>query len=62
MNPQPDPEIWPVCGECSAPYILRRCHDLFNGISRWLWQTDCKHRKAAAIIHNADGPVPAEPR
>jgi hypothetical protein len=34
------PEAWPECPECEAPYILRKT--IIPG--DWVWQPDCKHK------------------
>ena len=58
---QPDPKIWPICGECKTPYVLRRCMQ-FGFVTRddglkagelhaiWAWQIDCKHKKVDAEL------------
>lgn len=57
---QPTPTVWPRCSECDVDYVLRRCF-VFNGRTGydWLWQRDCKHKKADAAIVDADGLVPS---
>lgn len=49
----PSPQTWPVCSECDTDYVLRRCFVFRDGgiVSEWLWQRDCKHKKAEAKIH-----------
>lgn len=54
LNPQP--ATWPTCGDCGVAYVLRR------GIvvtpkgkrmsldEKWVWQRDCKHKKAEIKI------------
>lgn len=51
----PDPKAWPRCSECKTDYVLRRAIVFVAGRSgsrsmavsnEWLWQIDCKHRKA----------------
>jgi hypothetical protein len=46
---------YPICGECKTPYILRRTYVLAfkkgeRSSNRWLWQRDCKHKKAAPVV------------
>lgn len=52
MNPQPP--IWPECGACRTPYILRRVLTLSNGGEfTWLWVRDCKNarcKKAKPVV------------
>lgn len=48
---QPDPTAWPECAECGVTYVLRRCIVFGDETGyRWLWQRDCKHKKADAVI------------
>lgn len=51
----PDPEAWPRCSECKTDYVLRRAVVFRAGrdgprsmsiANEWVWQRDCKHRKA----------------
>jgi hypothetical protein len=49
LNPQP--KVYPVCSypDCRVPYVLRRAMrlDTTTGLrSEWVWQRDCKHKKA----------------
>lgn len=52
MRLNPQPRVWPRCSECKAAYVLRLGICLSqriasgHGAGRWLWQRDCKHRKA----------------
>lgn len=54
MSAHPEVVAWPVCEEpeCETPYVLRRCLAM-NGNEwkmEWLWQRDCKHKKAGARV------------
>jgi len=43
----PKVRIYPVCSECSAPYVLRHAFAVMNGgTETWAWFRDCKHKKA----------------
>lgn len=51
----PDPKAWPRCSECKTDYVLRRAVVFGTGrdgsrsmsiANEWVWQRDCKHRKA----------------
>lgn len=42
---QPDPKVWPECSECGVAWVLRRAMQFPKGYI-WVWQRDCKHRKA----------------
>ena len=45
-HPKIDAHI--VCSECRAPFVLRRGHSITQGCAVvWVWQRDCKHKKAA---------------
>lgn len=51
-GPMPDPQVWPECSACGAPYVLRRVLNLSGpqaGQHVWLWQRDCRHTSAARI-------------
>ena len=60
----PNPKAWPRCSECEVDYVLRRAVVFGVGrdgprsmtiINEWVWQRDCKHRKAAPeVAHRAD--------
>ena len=59
LNPQPT--SCPYCSECGIDYVLRRAI-VFNAKpgsrsmtihSEWVWQRDCKHRKAAPKMASA---------
>ena len=52
MSITPDPEVWPVCTECHVPAVLRRMMVLGAGSTHWewLWQRDCKHKRANVEI------------
>lgn len=44
----PEVKAYPKCSECGTAFVLRLCFhfgagDLGHG---WLWQRDCKHKKA----------------
>lgn len=60
---QPDPSAWPACGECGVAYVLRRVMRYDTNPPKmfmdWVWQQDCKHRKAAAVVVDASGVVPS---
>lgn len=44
-----------VCSECRAPFVLRRGHSITQGCAVvWVWQRDCKHKKAAPFA--VEGP------
>lgn len=56
MNPQP--KVFPQCSECKTAFVLRRAI-VFSGrnssrpirlTNEWVWQRDCKHRKAAPEV------------
>ena len=55
---QPDPQVWPECSECGFAYVLRRCMRFTIGAGEqannlrleWLWQRDCKHKRANVEI------------
>jgi hypothetical protein len=61
---QPDPKVWPVCGTCDTPFVLKRAFqfgesDLKGG---WFWTKDCAKprstcKKITPVLVNADGPV-----
>ena len=48
----PQVRAYPKCSECGTPFVLRMCfHFGAGGIAHsWLWQRDCKHKKAEAEI------------
>jgi hypothetical protein len=60
----PDPKAWPRCSECKTDYVLRRAIVFKIGRSGsrdksqmmisndWVWQRDCKHRKAHTEVVN----------
>lgn len=59
----PDPEAWPRCSECKIDYVLRRA--VVFGVGRdgsrsmtiatqWVWQRDCKHRRANTEVARRD--------
>ena len=48
----PNPLVYPVCGECETAYVLRRAY-LFGArqvTEEWIWQRDCKHKKAEPTL------------
>lgn len=52
---------YPRCAECETAFVLRRCLSLSRG-AVWLWQRDCKHKKADLEVVAPDGTVrPNEP-
>jgi hypothetical protein len=47
-------KVYPLCSECRAPYVLRHGFNLSNGCKEtWIWQRDCKHKKAAPVTSKA---------
>ena len=54
-NAMPKVKVYPLCSECRAPYVLRRAFVLnigkqeTTGGARWIWQRDCKHKKAVPL-------------
>lgn len=54
-HPQPNPRAWPACSECDVPWVLRRgmTFSATDLAYRWLWQRDCKHKKAP-VVKEAD--------
>lgn len=50
-HPQPNPRCWPECSECGVAYVLRNCVTFGAELKyQWLWQRDCKHKKADGRI------------
>ena len=50
---QPNPQVYPKCSECEAPYVLRMGFDFGAkrpGAATWAWFRDCKHKKAPPVI------------
>lgn len=47
------PAVWPACSECDVAYVLRRMMSIREGWL-WLWQRDCKHKNAEAVVVVAD--------
>lgn len=62
---KPDPNVfnptaWPVCADCETPYVVRRGLVLEEDYSigrsyRWLYQRDCRHKKAPYRMMSANG-------
>lgn len=52
---QPNPTVWPECSECGAAWVLRRAFTLTQG-TMWVWQRDCKHRKAEPRLNTEARP------
>lgn len=52
----PDPQMWPVCPTCHAPWCLRRALSITKGYG-WYWSRDCKHKAVEAVLHDTNGPV-----
>lgn len=45
---------YPICSECKAPWVLRLCFLIMpDGGSQWLWQRDCKHKRAVPVTNSA---------
>ena len=56
-NLNPQPRAWPRCSECKTAYVLRLAL-MFDSRTRtmsseWMWQRDCKHRKAEPEVAGA---------
>lgn len=54
----PEVRAYPVCDalDCDTPYVLRRCWTFgAETQEQWLWQRDCKHKKAGARVESTDG-------
>jgi hypothetical protein len=66
LNPQP--KSWPECSDCRTAYVLRRVLVFhrdgrkFAIDSSWVWQYDCKHRKAPAVVRENGKPKRAAPK
>lgn len=53
------PKAWPQCSDCKAAYVLRRAIVFASKPGsrkatirpEWVWQRDCKHRRAAPEIY-----------
>ena len=59
LNPQP--RAWPACSECGVAFVLRRAVT-FKTLPKslivaeeWVWQRDCKHKKAKPITQEPNG-------
>lgn len=56
-----NPPAWPACSECNTAYVLRRAILFTSGTKGkgaeinegWVWQRDCKHKKAKAVLQRA---------
>lgn len=61
----PDPTVWPECGNCGTPFVLRRCMSWSADLKattmayKWLWQQDC--RKGDTRKCKAAEPIVAGP-
>ena len=42
----PNPQVYPACSKCKAPYVLRRGLRIMVGEWQWAWFRDCKCRNA----------------
>jgi hypothetical protein len=49
----PKVRTYPVCSECKAPYVLRRAWLIQSNTEEWIWQRDCKHKKAVPLVNTA---------
>jgi len=55
------PRDYPFCSDCKAAYVLRLALVFASKPGsrkatlrhEWVWQRDCKHRKAEPAIHRA---------
>lgn len=57
----PKVKAYPLCSECHTPYVLRLLYTLTPPAHEtWLWQRDCKHKKAAPLA--SDSPALARLR
>lgn len=56
-DPNPNPLIWPKCSNCGVAFVLRRVMRIAFGDWVWLWQRDCKHKTAEAVIEK-EGETP----
>jgi hypothetical protein len=55
VTAMPKVKAYPLCSECNTPYVLRMTFVLGlasgqKSEDRWLWQRDCKHKKAAPKV------------
>lgn len=46
----PTVTYYPKCSECGLAFVLRRCFSFGLNEWLWLWERDCKHKKAAAEV------------
>lgn len=44
----PQPQVYPKCSTCEAPYVYRQGLSLTKGVT-WYWSRDCKHKSEATI-------------
>jgi hypothetical protein len=50
VRAMPEVRAYPKCSACGAPYILRYVFIVLpEPGAEWLWQRDCKHKKAPAV-------------
>ncbi len=56
MDLKTDPQAWVECSECETAWVLRRCMSLSQGWI-WVWQPDCKCKKADPRLAGPDGPL-----
>lgn len=55
MSAMPKVQAYPMCSECQTPYVLRLTFVIApKPRERWLWQRDCKHKKADAVARWSD--------
>lgn len=40
---------YPVCETCHEAWVLRLAMRL-DGTEEWIWQRDCKHKRAGALV------------
>jgi hypothetical protein len=55
MNPT-DPTYWPACPDCETAWVLRRGLSISKGWT-WVWQCDCKHKRAEPVFVGENGPL-----
>lgn len=49
-NAMPKVRAYPLCSACAAPYVLRLVFIVLPKAGQdWLWQRDCKHKKAPPV-------------
>lgn len=55
----PKVKCYPLCSACKRPYVLRFVLAIFpKAREEWLWQRDCKHRKAPPVSSTAPEGIP----